>query len=449
MPNPQIKFVQDDAGRPIYIDDDYAKPRDVKGHEIHPIFAQEMFRYADYSRFLAPFILDQEEQDFPDTLYERMKPALRLATWFLRAELPDLTRIRHGPLEKHWINHGAGGFEDRYIAACYNSINEIDEFEQETLPQIYKDFRFTILTEEHAATLTGAHADSAHTRLLVSHGGLSEDCQACETVLYPQTALNSKWLWFLADEDWDTMADAEKYGKLFLLAKTLIHEIAHLCWIDRVKPSVDSEEVLLLRPGEVPIDAEPRFGPHLEFYELGYGIELQLFQGCPGFPNHGSHSTIEPAPNHGEAYRVPFSLLATNGMVKSIHDMAKKTIFDFFTPSHYLWWPFEDHYGYHPLTVPEVEYEILLMQNNKSLRRPLSSDLSSPPDQCAAPIVKLPDPTKLKPAITAINPLVHRDSEGNVPLRKQSRLRQIKMRIRALVSSNGTWWSRSVDDRSP
>lgn len=211
-------------------------------------------------------------------------------------------------------------------------------------------------------------------------------------------------------------------------------EIAHLCWIDRSQDEADTSSS---DDGPVAI-YEPRFSIHHRYYDLGYGMIQSLFGGIPGLANHGSVSSIEPSSRHGAAYRVSFSTVDKHGRTLSVNDTATKTIFSFFTDA--FWKQLENP------SSGEVDYDYLLLRNAGPLRRQLSTDLSSEPLHdltSSAPVVKIPDPRLLRPAITGQNPLVPRDSKGNASFKSTNRFRETKMRMRKLIVSSGNWWDTS------
>ncbi|KIX98188.1 uncharacterized protein Z520_06268 [Fonsecaea multimorphosa CBS 102226] len=379
---PRLEIVQEDAQRVP------PRPTDLDSFGIHHIFRREAFRHASYLRYTSLGQLDERTYDLSQVVYDRMKPALRLASLFVRYVMPQFARI--GSAEVREYVH-----PDGYTYKALTDDWEYDpvrtaRFESNDLLRLCTNYRFTLLTTDHfARSLCDAHDELAVTSALLNHvAGAPFD------PVYPQTALNSSWIWYLAREDWDTISTEEKYSKYFMFATTLVHELAHAVWINRVYSGVrlksdKNEEIALVEP-------EPSYFPDHDFAELGCAIELELFHSLPGFPHFGTPTTTERACSD-EPHKVLFTLLDAKGRAIDIHQASTSTIYSFFDPRV---WAMTDFYF-------QPDYVVELLENRRPPRRRLSTSLSDPRflEEFDVPVLSEPFPGMLKPAITADNEL--------------------------------------------
>lgn len=162
-------IVDNDSGFPFYDETDHENPTNLEGHEIYPVFAQRNFRYADYTQNLAPCQLDQSVHDFSDMLYERMKPALRLATLLVRKAMPDLAHIKYGPMYEQFVRMSDGTEESRGNYLEFE-FTDMARFENDIFPMICRKHRFTILKQA-----AGLGDTQTNTTLMMSHIGRPED----------------------------------------------------------------------------------------------------------------------------------------------------------------------------------------------------------------------------------------------------------------------------------
>ncbi|KIW75905.1 hypothetical protein Z517_10650 [Fonsecaea pedrosoi CBS 271.37] len=376
-----LKIVQPDAQSVPPI------PSDLTLFGIHPLFRQTAFRYADHSHYLPLDELDKNTYDLSDLVYDRMKPALRLATLFLRQLMPELARVGLAKVEEFMF---PDGYKDKVLTDEWQFLQTATEsFERHTLGLLSTKYRFTILTREFARRLCDAHGELAGTSTLITH-----DPDAEFDFAYPQTALNSSWFWYFAGEDWETISTEEKYAKHFLFASTLIHELAHAVWINRV---LTGAQIKGVGNGEIDLGvAEPRCFAYHEFAELGCAMELELFESIPSFPHFGT-PTVSEAACRDDPSKVLFTILDVKGRAMDIHEATTKTIYSFFDPR--FWAPMDENIA--------AEFEIELLANTRVPRRRLSTCLSDPRSLNGfnVPVLSMPFPGMLKPAITADNEL--------------------------------------------
>jgi hypothetical protein len=411
---PRHNIVSDDTSPSNII------PTTLEGVAIHPLFASKAFRYVNAFKDYPLARLDQSKYDYPPLIVERMKPALRLASLLLTKALPHLHRIFDAPVIDLRVT---GGVTEKCLDPKFQSSqSDIDKFDLHVLERMSAVYRFAVINSDDALQATHMQ-ETART---YPH---------FEDVYLPQSAISTEWLWFLVRPDWDHMPAEEKYGKLFNFAVTLVHELAHGIWIWRVlsKPGVAISSVRELAQ-------EPRFSPEVAWIpELGYVVEYQLFGGIPQLANAGTLSTVRTFAPEGHAYRVPFSLLNARGHVMKIHQLSRHSVAKYFSVRGNPLWngsPQRHARGHRRMHTISLE----LLQDAAPIRRPLSTGLSYPLDPANAPILKVPDPRQLKPAITDANELVERDCDGNLPPREKSIFRAIKTRIREIVSGSGEWW---------
>ena len=406
---------------PQYVSDNarpkYKNPFALSGRPIHDIFRQEAFRNANYSDCLSLPELGMEAFDLPDVLYHRMKPALRLATQLIRFILPDLARIRYANIIKQVVD---ARYEDRVLADSWTSTPaDINRLQREVLIPMCKDYRITILNS--------VHSESARTRALINHSNRYRR-------IYPQTGLDSQWFRFLSRPDFATIPKEEKCGKYFLLAVSLVQELAHAVFLDRVLAELPHDDDVNAEEGEFALqETEPRCFSHGSFEELGYAMAVQLFGGIPGLSHFGTPTSVERDCGEGESYRVLFSTIDAEGRVVDVHQISKSQIFSFFQVERNEIWSAKHRHGY----APYIEMELL--ENDGPPRRRMSTVLSSPlpMNNDGIPTVKMPDPRALKPAITADNELFLKDYDRS-PRQQKRRSRSLSMRVRALFPFNRT-----------
>ncbi|OQV02055.1 hypothetical protein CLAIMM_07310 [Cladophialophora immunda] len=377
-----FKFVAEDAQTAPA-----APPSDLASFGIHTIFRQEAFRYADFSKYLPLTELDKDAYDLAPIVYDRMKPALRLATLFMRHLMPEFARIAFAEVEQYV---DSDGLEYEELTDAWEYLpEETESFERNCLTRLCSDYRFTILTGDFARSLCDGHDELAGTCALLTHIPDARYDHA-----YPQTGLNSSWLWYLARDDWDTISTQEKYAKYFMFATTLVHELAHAVWIDR---ELSGFHVKGVENGEITFNApEPRCFDSQQFEELGCAMELELFGSLPAFPHLGTPTTTE-RDCRDKPSNILFTLLDVQGRAIDIHKATARTIYSFFDP--HFWYPLEENLS--------PAYIIELVETRRMPRRRLSTSLSDPMDldEINAPVLSIPRPGMLKPAITADNEL--------------------------------------------
>jgi hypothetical protein len=193
-------------------------------------------------------------------------------------------------------------------------------------------------------------------------------------------------------------------GKLFLLAATLVHEFAHVVWLDPIirLDGMVEKDLSHLSTGEYPInDFEPRFTPDVLFAELRFNLEYQLFNGLPSLPHCGTPLDVEMKYDAGSNFRVPLALVDVKGFVTDLHLISRNGIFASFHATDNPLWTVD------PMEEGVEPQELELLYNSQALRRPTSTIITSPPRPYdpKIPIVKMPDPNELKPALTAANEL--------------------------------------------
>jgi hypothetical protein len=76
----------------------YIVPTDLTGEDVHLNFRPQAFRFAYLHNYLTLDELSNQTYDYPSILYNRMVPALRLATRLLKHATPSLMRIAFAPI---------------------------------------------------------------------------------------------------------------------------------------------------------------------------------------------------------------------------------------------------------------------------------------------------------------------------------------------------------------
>lgn len=358
-------------------------PSDLAGFKIHPIFRRESFRL--HFGHLPPSALAENTFDFPVKLYQRTEPALRLASLFLEMVMPDLARIRYAPV---LVQTSPSGESERVLSNAWSPTDEtLYQFDQELL-RMSSSYRYTMI---NPADRVSSHnrGDFAFTRAIADNEHHAPSC-----AVFVQTAIATDWLYFLLKDDWEAQSALEKCGRYFLLATTLVHELAHAVWCRRMIPLLEIE---YFQTGRLTIDQpEPKFVSTDGFRELGYAIELQIFGGLPALPHFGTPMTAENTCCGGD-YRILLSQIDIHGRTIGISQMASRTILSFFDPE--TWAPLRNG------QLPNILRDLRL--NFRPPRRAMSTVLSNPPMllQSDVPILIMPDPGMLGPAITDANEL--------------------------------------------
>ncbi|KAK5459423.1 hypothetical protein LTS15_003551 [Exophiala xenobiotica] len=299
----------------------------LRGFDVHPIWRYEAFRQANFRHRLAPADLDRPAHNLGRRVYERMEPALRLATIFLIMASPDLARIMYGSLETQ-IN--AAGQPEQRLKAWRSTPAKLKTFQRE-LVQISKQYRFTWLPYQAANPQLDCpyeKEDTAITDLMM--------CPLNRRPLkeyYPQSALGDHWRLFLERQDWDTMQQIEKDSQLLLLAVTLIHELAHAVWWHRLSPLYAYNQRYYSQLDFDP--TEPKMGMR-PWAECGYVIEEMMLGGFLSFANVVHSTTVPP-------YRIPpvdrllFTSINHQTGAWKINAVRQYDVSDFFDPDTWDW----------------------------------------------------------------------------------------------------------------
>ncbi|EXJ93128.1 hypothetical protein A1O3_01685 [Capronia epimyces CBS 606.96] len=359
------------------------QPPPLEGFDIHPLWRIEAFRLSKYSDLLPLPILDQSQYDLPAALYQRMEPALKLATLFLRLVLPDLAKVRYGAVTTHVF----GSQLERTLTDFWRETDhKLRSFEGE-LARMCRYYRITVVGTGERDCPQG-HIETAIT------GCIGNDSNwPTSTSVIVQSAITIEWLRYLADDNWHTLDAAEKYSRYVIMATTLVHELGHAVWCHRMLPCVKDE---YHRAGTVTADRpEPRFVSQDGFVEIGYAIELQLFGGLLAFPHLGTPTAAETRSRQMHD-RLLLTMIDVDGRAAAVHQLTTNTIFALFRPE--TW--FQSRPG---------EFPNLRLKLGPDIRRPgrhMSTVLSDPPVQdLRVPIIRVPRPGQLKPAITEFNEL--------------------------------------------
>lgn len=247
----------------------------LEGFDVHPLWRPDAFRTALYSSLLPVPHLDHHEFNYPSEMYDRMKPALRLTTLFLKMVTPYLARIRYAPV-KDVVTPDGRTVRRLDEAGWRETPAKMRSFEQD-LMRMCKSYRITAVTDaQQHVSATCEHANvSAISNILQNWLHKSP-----LKVVFAHTALNVTWLDFLSSSNWDAMDEAKKYNRLLGLALTLIHELAHAIWFHRMASVVEYDR---RPPHYLTFDlTEPNYGS-MEWAESGYFIEQMLVGGLHEF----------------------------------------------------------------------------------------------------------------------------------------------------------------------
>ncbi|KAL6250190.1 hypothetical protein RBB50_002491 [Rhinocladiella similis] len=253
----------------------------LDGCPIHPLWRDLAFRKADFREYLSFPDLDKPEYNIDEVVYDRMKPGLRLATLFLEEATPELARIFYAGVEPE---PNAAGHPGQRLKEWRGTPDKQRALGSE-LVRLSKMYRVTALDPQggdpREINCPFAKTDTAITDLVF-----------CPThtrphqKFYPQSAISNTWQAFFERQDWDTISDTEKEGRLLLLAVTLIHELAHVVWFHRVSRYYE----LALKRGrkdysDIEFDPiEPKFAER-QWAETGYVIEELMLGGFLSYSN--------------------------------------------------------------------------------------------------------------------------------------------------------------------
>lgn len=255
---------------------------DLEGTEIHRIWRYEAFRNVIHSHNQTLIGLINHDYDFPGRLYERMKPALRLATLFMQSVMVDLAFICHSevkervssagfvdrflydfkPIDRLWLRPREGVWEQTLLQE-QNLLQALEV----SLVGLVDQYRFAVAScpvkdtgDSRAERRGPANSSLAFTNAVANEGPVP-----LFNTVFVQTAINPDWFAFLSREDWDILPPAEKYGKFFIMATTLVHELAHAIWIHRMVPLLELEYT---QTGRLTVDQpEPKFLSQMAFLE--------------------------------------------------------------------------------------------------------------------------------------------------------------------------------------
>ncbi|EXJ91342.1 hypothetical protein A1O1_04454 [Capronia coronata CBS 617.96] len=355
----------------------------LEGFDIHPLWRIEAFRLENYVSLLPLPLLDKSQHDYLPALYERLEPALKLATLFLKIVLPALAKIRYAMFR----TFGSGSQTVRILSDSWRvTDHKLQSFERE-LERMCRYYRITLIGAGERDVPDG-HFETAITGCI----GNDDNYPTSKPVIV-QSAITIDWLRYLTSEGWDTTDATEKYSKYVLMATTLVHELAHAVWCHRMLPLLNVEYQY---SGQVTFDRpEPRFMSTDGFEEMGYVIELQLFGGLLAFPHLGTPTTAENTVRQTPE-RLFLTIVDIDGRAAAVHELTTETIFSFFHPQ--TWARFGNHES------PNFKLDLL-----PDIRRPgrhMSTVLSDPPPRdLAVPIIRSPRPDRLAGAITEFNEL--------------------------------------------
>ncbi|KAK4945241.1 hypothetical protein LTR10_015400 [Elasticomyces elasticus] len=292
----------------------------LAGFEIHPIWRSEAFRLAVYDDSLSVPELDRAEYDYSPEMYERMKPALKLATLFLKKSAPIMARIRYAPLSVYHIDGKGPTFKALDEASWRETPEKLKSFEQDLL-RMCIPYRITAVSSDSPNVLEIDAAREGSHVCAISDLEFHHEHKVPLKVDFSQTALGMQWLNFLRRPDWDTMDMDVKYKLLLSLALTLVHELAHAIWCYRLASELEYDR---RRPKwtNLPRDyrSEPRYGP-MEWAELGCVVEMNIMGGLEELKHLEVNKTIL-----GEKVRylwetIHFAQLDNNGNLVSVQTM--------------------------------------------------------------------------------------------------------------------------------
>lgn len=355
----------------------------LEGFKIHPLWRIEAFRVALYDDLLPLTVLDSPQYSFSTILYERMEPALKLATLFLRMTLPDLAKVRYGTFR----SEGSGFRTDRVLTDYWRATgNKLQSFERE-LERMCRYYRITVVGKGEHGSPHG-HVETAITGCIGNEANWPD-----YNPVIVQSGITIDWLHFLTAENWDTLDAAEKYSRYVLIATTLLHELAHAIWCHRMLHPVNNE---YRRTGQITVDRpEPRFACINGFEELGYAVELQLFGGLLAFPHFGTPTTAEMVFEQTRD-RLLLTIVDIDGRAAGVHPLTTDTIFSLFCPETWI----SSDAGWF------LNFRLDLLPDIRRPGRHGSTVLSDPPPRdYKVPIIQIPSPWQLKGAITETNEL--------------------------------------------
>ncbi|KAI1622593.1 hypothetical protein EDD37DRAFT_696035 [Exophiala viscosa] len=251
---------------------------DLAGFDIHPIWRSEAFRLAVYDDFLSVPELDRAEYNYSPEMYERMMPALRLATLFLKTSTPVMARIRYAPFAHFSLTEGGQVFKALDEAGWRETPEKLKSFEQDLL-RMCTPYRITVVSNDCPMVLETDAAREGQNVCAISDLQHHHDHKSPLKVDCPHTALSTQWIEFLRSPDWDTMDVSDKYSQLLSLALTLVHELAHAVWSYRKASELEYDrrcpKWTKLPRGHL---REPRYGS-MEWAELGYVAEMMIMGG--------------------------------------------------------------------------------------------------------------------------------------------------------------------------
>ena len=246
--------------------------------DIHPIWRSEAFRLAVYDDFLSVPEQDRAEYNYSPEMCERMKPALRLATLFLKTSTPVMARIRYAPFAYFSLTEDGPSFKRLDEAGWRETPEKLKSFEQDLL-RMCTPYRITMVSNDSPIVLETDAARNGGDVCAISALHYHYRHKAPLKVDFPQTALSMQWIEFLRSPDWDTMDVSYKYNRLLSLALTLVHELAHAVWSYRVCSQLEYADRCPNRPIiHAGYQDEPRYGS-MEWAELGCVVEMMIMGG--------------------------------------------------------------------------------------------------------------------------------------------------------------------------
>lgn len=316
---PRLIFVARDMPASAFADND----TDLQGFEIHPIWRQAAFRRILFDSHLPFPDLAQPRYDYADVVYERMKPALRLATLFLRQVFPQMAKVRYAAIDN-------GVLSDDWQPTDAN----LQSFDQD-LMRMRSEY-FILLDYPNSPSVPDTLVEFGATCLFYN----ARQPPPLRKV-YTQTGLSWDLMKWYTDDSWDTQPAINKCCTNFMMATTLLHELVHAVHAYRHLPLIEEE---YHRNGgqNLTLNKEPKLSAgHRR--ELGFAIELELFGGIPasGDPGTPFEEKLSRRPS-----RLYLSTLNDYGFPDDGNPVGNASVFAFFDSSTWAQTPDEALFDY-------------------------------------------------------------------------------------------------------
>lgn len=314
MPIWEHFFVRDEAHLPAY--NPVIMPLD---NQIHPLWRWKAFRNYPYDRNALDTIYDQDRYDMSLVFYQRLRPALQLASHFLLRSHPFLVRILRGPLirthrgDYHYDPDWRPTWDD------YEGLNH-------ELNDLARELRwFYIVPHE-------IHRGAGFINGITTWQPQGSDLSA--PII---GGLASEIIYEFANDSWLSKTDFQRAAMLVKVSETLIHELSHALRGRRLHAESD------LVPDDLLWDhfhsQEPAMFPD-QFHETGHSITKFLW-GCDIHFPYGFYETrwdIEAGigPQHRPIFDGTFGVYAhtfddhRSLASERVHPFTAKTLFAFF-----------------------------------------------------------------------------------------------------------------------